>query len=574
VTAARRVAALLALTLCVLAAHWPAGRVDFVYDDEGFIVANPAAHSVAAAARAALRPFPPDQPGRGLYRPVTALSYGLDATLWRGSARGFAITNVALYLAAVLLAWQFFANQLPAGRGSFLAALLFAVHPVHTEAVDAIAGRSELLALLFALLAIRAYVQAAPAPATRGGPQATAPGGSAWRPALLSALAYALACGSKETAVVLPAALALLGAVRLLEERAGRDRWLRGARALLPHLFVLAAYLGARLLALGGLVPTRTTLGGVDLAGRVLTAGAVFLEYLRLLLFPLTLQVDGYYLARVGIVRAPAAAAGVGLALLALLLLAAGALAVRLGRRSAAANAPAAGPGVEGALLGGLGIFFLFLLPVSHVIPMGALMAERFLLLPSLGFVLAGAAAAVLLWQRLPPRLWGMRTTAPRRAGALLLVVLVLLGIWRSRVRAQEWRDAVRLWRSADRMIPGSVLVKTNLAAELLVRGDLAAAEALLLAALELRPGDPKASFNLALVAERTGDLARAGALLEELRWRNPADAAVLVELALVEARRANAERAHALLEQARPLAAGRADLEQRILALQRTLGN
>jgi tetratricopeptide (TPR) repeat protein len=562
VTPVRRAAALAVLLGCLLAAHWPAGRVDFVYDDEDFIVGNPAAHSVAAAARAAFQPFPPDQPGRRLYRPLTALSYGADFTLWGGAARGFALTNVALYVAVVLLAWQFLGTQLASASAAWAAALLFAVHPAHAEAVDAIAGRGELLALLLCLLSIRLYSRALDC------------GSGAVRGRVVrlgaSALAYALACGAKETAVVLPA---LLAAVHLARSgRAGEPPRRAGGilRGLGPHLLVLVAYLAVRWAVLGGIAPARQTLGGAGPAQRIFTVGAVFLEYLRLLLFPATLQVDGYYLASVGAAgaAAPRSLAGLGLAAALLGLLAW--LATRA-LRGSEASASAGERTDRGGLLVGLTVFLGFLLPVSHIVPIGVLMAERLAFAPSLGFVLLCAAALSLPARRLPPGP-ALRVRPLRVAGALLLAGLALLGVWRTRVRALEWRDAVALWESADRAMPRSLLVKTNLAAELIQRGELDRAERALLEALAIQPAAAAARYNLALIARRRGQLARAAALLEPLAIREPADASLLVDLAEIKAARGDAQGARGLLARARPLASGRPDLEQRVQALAREL--
>jgi Flp pilus assembly protein TadD len=139
-------------------------------------------------------------------------------------------------------------------------------------------------------------------------------------------------------------------------------------------------------------------------------------------------------------------------------------------------------------------------------------------------------------------------------------------------VRALEWRDAVALWESADRAMPRSLLVKTNLAAELIQRGELDRAERALLEALAIQPAAAAARYNLALIARRRGQLARAAALLEPLAIREPADASLLVDLAEIKAARGDAQGARGLLARARPLASGRPDLEQRVQALAREL--
>lgn len=547
----------------MLGAHWPPAAVDFVFDDDVFVVGNPSARSVTAALGAALRPFPENEPRRGLYRPLTALSYGLDSTLWGRDARGFAVSSALLYLLVVLSAWGFLGRQLPSAPAAFAAALLFAVHPVHTEAVDGIAGRSELLALLCSLLALHAFERSL-APPAGAGPAAARAGGWLWPG--LSALAYGLGCAAKETAVVLPAILAAHAAVHRLEGRPGGGR--RAPRLLLPHLAVLGLYLAARWQALGGFTPARAVLRGADPGTRLATMGAVFAEYLRLLVFPAPLQPDGYYLARVGTPHALTARSAAGWLALAALLLAAFLAARHLARRRAA-GAAATPPGctAQGALLRGLALLLLFLLPVSHLLPMGALMAERFLFSPSLGFLLA-LAAALLLPGRGPA---GWRPL-PRALGAALVGALVLLGARQSRARALEWRDAVRLWDAADRAAPGDVRVQTNLAAELMRRGDLDRAERVLVAALAARPDAVRPAVNLALLALRRGQPARADALYEGVLAREPSNADALVGRAEIAARDGERDRAAALLSRARPFAAGRADLAGRVDALDREL--
>ncbi len=553
------------LVVFVLGVHWPTGPVDFVFDDHVFVVNNPGAQSVSAAVRAAVEPFPSNLTARGLYRPLTALSYGLDSTIWGKNARGFAVTNALLYLAVALLAWGFFSRQLPSAPAAFITALLFAVHPIHTEAVDAIAGRSELLMLLFSLVTFRAFERGLE---VAGEGRTAATGSPAWLWPWLSAFAYALGCAAKETAVVLPAILAAHAAILRLEGRLRPERCRFTSRMLLPHLLVLVAYLLVRWAVLGGFTPSRSVLGNADLGTRMATMGAIFAEYLRLLVFPTTLQTDGYYLNKIGIPHTLTVQSAVGWATFTAIILAALLAVRRLARRPVAVGAyPRPGSTATGAFLRGLAIFLVFLFPVSQILPMGALMAERFLFAPSLGFLLALAATVLLLYERSAGRRFFRRVLVPALIG-----VVVVFGTWRSRTRAQEWRDAVRLWEVAAQATPGDIRVQTNLAAELIQRGDLDRAERVLLAALETDPGSLRPTYNLALIAARRGDLARAAALFEEVLRKEPHNMDALVALARTETRRGDRPRAAALLSRAHTLASGRADLEQQILALGREL--
>jgi tetratricopeptide (TPR) repeat protein len=455
---ARGLLAALLLAASVLAPHWPRERADFTFDDVDFIETNQSIRSLPEAFAALLAPFPPDQPERGLYRPLTSLAYALDHRIGGGAARAFHRDNVLLYGVVVALVYRLARTYGRSPGFALSLALLFAVHPVHCDAVDAVAGRSELLALLFSLAALLAFLRTRQASSRRSG---------AWLAA--SAGAYALACAAKETAVVLPAILAVHA--WMLAPAAGIGPRARALARLLPHAAVLVLYLAARLAALERFAPSEPLMRGIPFEIRLHTVGRVFLENLRLLVFPRVLEIDFYYLETVGVATggSPAALAG-----LAALTAAAGALAWLLLRR--APEPGAAGPPDAHALTAcGLALFLGFLLPVSHVFDFGALMAERFLFAPSLGFlllvVLAGARAVDALPAPAPLR---------RAVAAALVGALALAGSVRSAARAAEWRDSVGLWLAADRDLPDHPMVLSNLASAWIERGDHEAADAVL----------------------------------------------------------------------------------------------
>jgi len=496
--------------------HWPPPQVDFTYDDKDFIENNASVRSPADALAAALRPFPPEQPERGLYRPLTNLSYALDFALFGDAARGYHFVDLALYLAVVLLvlalARQLFApadvhgttaEPGPAGRtglSALAATLLFATHPVHCDAVDSASGRSELLALLFVLASILLFLRAVARPARRGAPLAASAG------------CYALACLSKESGVVLPALLPVLLLAREGAPRGARAFARRAFDLALAHLSVAFLYLALRLTVIGAFGPAHPVLAGFDPLTRLYTIGAVFAEYLRLLFWPSVLQLDFYYQLAVGIPHEAGAASLVGLAAAAGLL---GVFATSLVQ--ALRGAPTAFASLRGRLLVGLGIFFAFLAPVSHVFDIGALMAERFLFAPSLGMTIV----VVALLER-AGRLWIARPSLRRHlgAGALALVVLVFAG--RSHARALEWRNGIALWRAAMALTPDDYRVHSNIAAQWIARGELAEAEAALRRALELEPGEPAARTNLAVVLTERGQLDEAIALYREILAETP----------------------------------------------------
>jgi tetratricopeptide (TPR) repeat protein len=506
-------AALFLLAAAVLLPHWPRERADFVYDDREFITSNQSIRSAREALAALLAPFPPDAPARGLYRPLTSLSYALDFQIGGGDARAFHRSNALLYLAVVALVF-FLARAYGRGPGFALAlALLFAVHPVHCDAVDAIAGRSELLALLFSLLSLVAFL------ACHGA-------GRSRRWLALSVGAYALACAAKETGAVLPAILAVHAWV-LPGDRPRRAALVR----LAPFAAVLALYLAARFSALGGLAPAEPLLRGVPLEIRLHTLGSVFLEYLRLLVFPGVLETDFYYRERLGIAAGATARSLCGLALLAAAGGALGWLLLRAGRERR--PLPSRMPSALALAACGFGIFLGFLFPVSHLLDFGALMAERFLFAPSTGFLLLVVLAGATALER------GLASPGLRRGVAAALVgSLALAGALRSAARAAEWRDPVALWAAADRNLPNHPGIRANLGAARIARGELDAAAALLEESLRLHPEHAETLGNLGNLRMQQGRFEEARSAFERLLALDPGDFVTWNNLGILEIRR------------------------------------
>jgi Tfp pilus assembly protein PilF len=529
----RRAGAALLLVAASVLAHWPPAGAGFAQDDVSFVLANASLRSPGEAARALFAAFPPQEPERALYRPLTHLSYAVDHALHGDRARGYHATNAALHAAVVLLVYRLARAYRMSAGAALAAALLFAAHPVHCEAVDAVAGRSELLALLFSLASILLFLRALRSPGSR-------------RAMLLaSAGAQVLACLSKESASVLPGVLAVHVAAFGPPPRPGGARaWLRGFGALVPSVAALAVTLALRSAVLGGFSPQHTPLAGSDLATRLLTMGSVFLVYLRLLVFPDRLQVDLYYQALVGIVRRPTLGALLGWALLLALAAAAARLAVRQLRPHAAAE-PAAARERRATALCAFAILFGFLLPVSHVVDVGVLVGERLLFAPSLGFVLL----VVLVGERALARV-----AAPDLRRALAAAVVALLataGLARSALRAAEWRDPARLWLSAESALPDDARVPSNLATVYLDRGDLPAAEAAIARALALEPGAHFARGNLGILRIAQGRLDEAQAVFAELAAAEPRDVLAWTSLARIEAMRGRPDSARRHLERA-----------------------
>ena len=216
------------------------------------------------------------------YYPVTNTSLWLEWRLWGMNPGGYHAVNLALHIAACLLIWLLL-HQLFI-PGAFFAALLFAIHPVNVETVAWIAQRKNLLALVFFLLSILAYLRADENRQLREemeGPQSdrqhlASIGPWYW----LSLLAFLLAILSKGSAVVLPEVLLLI------------MWWQRGRIAKTDVLGILPFFLLARVMT--PVVSWFVTHAGTDvreasILERFAGAGSVVWFYLSKALLPIHL---------------------------------------------------------------------------------------------------------------------------------------------------------------------------------------------------------------------------------------------------------------------------------------------
>ncbi|MFL6662130.1 MAG: hypothetical protein ACJ8G7_08105 [Rhizobacter sp.] len=202
----RIVAGMLLLAVALAYSNGFAGG--FQFDDFNVIVREASVQSVSAWWRA--------QPG---IRPLLKLSYALNHESGGGLA-GFHVFNLAVHVASTLLVWRLASVLAPAAsrdasdprRLAFMVAVVFALHPVQTEAVTYVSGRSTSLAACFALLAIVLWL--------RGRERDDRRAVSLWSP-----LAFAAALGCKEFVVVVPLALVLCERLRVEGPLAWRTLW-------------------------------------------------------------------------------------------------------------------------------------------------------------------------------------------------------------------------------------------------------------------------------------------------------------------------------------------------------------
>jgi len=339
-------------------------------------------------------------------RPLTWLTFWLNRALGGQNALGYHALNLVLHLAAALLAYECLLRLMDR-RTAWLAAALFAVHPLQAEAVDYIWARAIILAAVFVFASLLAWMENRP-----------------W----LAVALFALALLAKEECAAFPLALWLLDAC-LIRKPAADKRSTRWA----PLAAMLALSLAAGLRTIYAAAATPGTQAGAQ-AGvtpwhYLLAQGTVLWRYLRLFAIPYGFTVDPE-------IRVPPAWLGVAAWLAIAIALAA---LWRWWRDVAIWLTGAA----------------LLLLPSSSIFPAADLAVDRRMYLPMLPL----AAAAALLLVRLRPR-----AVAP-----LVIAALVVLSIGRTQVWASDeslWREAVR--RAPDKVRPRIQLARNVETAEAL----------------------------------------------------------------------------------------------------------
>jgi len=390
-----------AITLLV---YYDSFNNGFVYDDYPFLVENPSVRkldmkSILADFTEMTSVSSDEKLARDVWRPLMTLSFALDYRLWKLNARFYHIENVFFHIANAILVY--IATVLVIGDGftAFIAAIVFAIHPVQTEAVTWVSGRSNVLFLFFFLSAFLAHVQN-----RRRGPRTPY--------YFLSLIFFSCSLMSKEMAIILPLILILYDIHFFRKDvRAGIGYYT-------PFFLVCVSYILTRFSVLGVIAQKGEWWGSGFLDTAFVTLKAVA-EYVRLLIVPVNLRVE--YMA-----PSPKAIAGTQ-ALAVFMTLASVALLYAAVRRKKAASFY-------------ILWFFVALIPVYNIVPFKAVMAERFLYLPLIGF----AALFGILFSKV--------NTAERMAPpvkyclvSILVSVMVAYGMI-SISRNIEWRDEISFY--------------------------------------------------------------------------------------------------------------------------------
>ena len=453
----RRLALAGLLCALVLVAYAPALHGGFIWDDKPLLIDSALVRASDGLRRFWLTTEAPD------YWPLTSTTFWVEWRLWGMDPTGYHVTNVALHAASALLAWALLARL--GVPGAYLAALLFAVHPVNVESVAWIAQRKNLVALVFLLPSVLLYLESDARARDR-------PPGRADARYWASLGLFVLAMLGKGSVATLPAILLLL------------VWWRHGS--LRPRDLARVAPFAA---AGGGLVlvnvwfQTHGTgpLRDVGWLDRVLGAGAVVWFYLSKAILPVGLSFvyPQWSVSAARPVWWLAAAAAVLVT-----------AALWRGRAGRARPVFVAWAFFVLALVPVMGLTDVYFMKYS-------LVADHYQHVALLGVTaLVGAGAGVAY-----RGLRGGARPAALAVGGAVVAALALL----SARQSAAYRDEETLWRSAVAVNPAAWLAHYNLAVDLGARGRGGEAIGHLEAALRAKPDYAEAHNNLALLLSAEG---------------------------------------------------------------------
>jgi tetratricopeptide (TPR) repeat protein len=541
------------LIAATVIAYQPAWHAGFIWDDDDYVTNNPLLTAPNGLQRIW---FSLDSPSQ--YFPLTYTVFRLQHALWGLNPAGYHWFNILLHAVNALLVWRLLLRlNVP---GAWLAAAIFALHPVNVESVAWITQLKNVLSLFFSLLTLLAWIefvetragQASRLPDTHvsASPAPALPAQAGGMPApfwyLLALALYALALFSKTTACTLPAALLLI-----LWLKHKPINWLRLAQVV-PFVIMGVAM---------GLVSmwwerhhqgTEGAVYAVGLLDRVLVASRAVWFYAGKLLWPAGLSFN-YPLWKpnpsdplaYGWLAAGAALCGL----------------IYYARRFV-------GRGVETAAM----FFVVTLSPLLGFIMLYTFrytfVADHYQYAAMIGPVALAAAGIGRLLKleiRNPksetnPKSEirnGTATSGTRvsnfefRISTLCCGVLLLtLGIltWR---QSRMYNDLETLWRATLARNPDSFMAHNNLGTVFLQQGKWDEAMACFQEALEIQPDSPNAHFNVAQLLLHQGRLDEAAAHLRRILEVQPRDAKTHSDLSQVLLRQGRVDEAVAHARQA-----------------------
>lgn len=314
---------------------------------------------------------------RNYYRPIQTLSFLIDYHIWRLNPFGFHLSNIFLHLANGILVFTAVFLICKSRIVSLFTSVLFLVHPVQTGAVAYLTGRSDILACFFLLISFIFYIRyRSTTPPDYLVDNDISDSGSivnfiAERKRLfylISVSAFIIALLSKEVAVIFPLILIFWEETYKNHDKLPleENRPLLFFKRYSMYFIIDILYIALRLSVFNFTPGKKIFQSTHDIYNQLLTMCRTLMEYIGLLIYPAHLHMEREVPLATSVFKIDIALSLAGIVFLLF-------LAFVFYKRSR-------------TIFFGIAWFITFLIPVSNIIPINALMAEHWLYIPSVGF--------------------------------------------------------------------------------------------------------------------------------------------------------------------------------------------
>jgi len=437
------------------------------------------------------------------YRPVQALSFLIDYHIWRLNPFGYHLSSVLLHLANGILVFIAVFLICKSRIISLFTSILFLVHPVQTGAVSYLTGRSDILTCFFLLASFISYatyssvttldcIENNSKDKLRSLMNLVAYKRKALY--LLSLLTFVMALLSKEIAVIFPLILIFYDVIFKKHESLQPigNSFFSYFKRYSAYFVIDMFYIALRLSIFNFTPGKKMFQNAAGIYSQLLTMSRTLMEYIWLLIYPTNLHMEREVPLATSVFES-----GIALSLLGVIFLIL--LAFVLYRKSP-------------TIFFGIIWFITFLIPVSNIIPINALMAEHWLYIPSIGFFLI---VSILF----------LKPQSVKIDFNFVLAFFILLAIFYSSktiVRNSDWKDDFSIYFATLKHSPRKEKMYYNIGTAYNSRGLLQEAAKFYKLAIDNGINKPEAYTNLAIAYMELGRFQEADENFKKALALNP----------------------------------------------------
>ena len=398
------------------------------------------------------------------YRPLVTLSYFIDNAIWQHTPLGFHLTNLLIHTLNTTLIFFFILKITHNIKLAIISCLLFTSHPILTESVNSAGFREDLLCTTFFITSLLLY-----------GKLHTSKRKNIFY--IITLITYCLSLLSKELAISLPLIIFVMDILLPQSEIKLKTRILKYYSGF---VLVSVIYISTRLFFLRSGIEN-ITYPGNSIAINILTMSKVIASYVKLLFFPVTLNPDYHVTLESSLISQTFLLSLASLICITIII-------YKLFRKQKNTAFP-------------ILWVFITLVPVMNIVPIGNIMAERYLYLPSIGFCIFLGIVILKIQRSLANNY--------RYISIICLLTLLLFYFSSTIKHNRKWYDDMTLWTYTISNTSCGFTTHNNIGKEYLKKGFIDKAidefNIAITKASEVRYAYPIAHYNLGIAYDEKG---------------------------------------------------------------------